>query len=90
MKFFIRKKKQASFLGGKLWRILLIFKGINITFKPNKTYCGLALELKVGYNKPTKLQKEWLKNLEDNNWLALCLNNYEEIVETIDKYLKNV
>jgi len=50
----------------------------------------LALELKVGNNKPTKLQKEWLKNLEDNNWLALCLNNYEEIVETIDKYLKNV
>jgi hypothetical protein len=61
-----------------------------LIFKPNKTYCGLALELKVGYNKPTKLQKEWLKNLEDNNWLALCLNNYEEIVETIDKYLKNV
>ena len=61
-----------------------------LIFKPNKIYCGLALELKIGYNKPTNSQKEWLKNLEDNNWLALCLNNYEEIVETIDKYLKNV
>tara|TARA_R110000796_G_scaffold62237_8_gene143634 strand:- start:316 stop:687 length:372 start_codon:yes stop_codon:yes gene_type:complete len=61
-----------------------------LIFKPNKVYCGLALELKVGYNKPTESQKEWLKNLEENNWLALCLNNYEEIVETIDKYLKNV
>tara|TARA_R110000744_G_scaffold94462_3_gene182404 strand:- start:14057 stop:14428 length:372 start_codon:yes stop_codon:yes gene_type:complete len=61
-----------------------------LIFKPNKIYCGLAIELKVGYNKPTESQKEWLKNLKDNNWLALCLNNYEEIIETIDKYLKNV
>lgn len=61
-----------------------------LIFKPNKIYCGLALELKIGNNKPTKLQKEWLKDLENNNWLALCLNNYEEIIEIIDKYLKNV
>lgn len=58
-------------------------------FNPNKTKNGLAIELKAGYNKPTETQKEWLKELKNNNWVAVWSNNLDECLEIIDEYFKN-
>lgn len=58
-------------------------------FEPNETKNGLAIELKVGYNKPTPNQLKWLKSLENNNWVAVWSNNLDECIEIIDKYFNN-
>lgn len=58
-------------------------------FTPNKYYSGLAIELKVGYNKPSENQKKWLADLNDANWKAIWLNNFEDIKTTIDNYFKD-
>lgn len=58
-------------------------------FTPNKYYSGLAIELKVGYNKPSENQKKWLADLNNANWKAIWLNNFEDIKTTIDNYFKD-
>lgn len=58
-------------------------------FTPNKNYNGLAIELKVGYNKPSDNQKKWLKSLEDAKWKAIWSNNFDEVITTIDNYFNN-
>ena len=58
-------------------------------FEPNNTKNGLAIELKAGYNKPTPNQLKWLKELENNNWVAVWSNNLDECIEIIDKYFNN-
>ena len=58
-------------------------------FTPNKYYNGLAIELKVGYNKPSDNQLKWLRALENVKWKALWLNNFEDIITTIDNYFKD-
>lgn len=58
-------------------------------FTPNKNYNGLAIELKVGYNKPSDNQLKWLRALENVKWKALWLNNFEDIITTIDNYFKD-
>ena len=60
-----------------------------LIFKKNKYYSGLAIELKVGYNKPTANQKAWIDNLNKNNWLAIWVNDYDKCIEIIKKYLKD-
>jgi len=58
-------------------------------FTPNKYYSGLAIELKVGYNKPSENQKKWLAGLNNANWKAIWLNNFDDIKTTIDNYFKD-
>ena len=58
-------------------------------FTPNKYYSGLAIELKVGYNKPSENQKKWLADLNNANWKAIWLNNFDDIKTTIDNYFKD-
>ena len=48
---------------------------------------GLAIELKVGYNKPTDSQKESLEKLRKENWECHWTNDYDKTIEIIDKYL---
>ena len=77
------ERYKFKYLGGKAGIPDLLI------FKTNKKYSGLAIELKVGSNKPTALQKDWLKKLTNNNWLAVWLNDYDKCIQTIEKYLKN-
>lgn len=49
---------------------------------------GLAIELKVGYNKPTDEQLEWLEHLKKQNWLTVWSNSYDEVISIIDSYLQ--
>lgn len=58
-----------------------------LIFKKNEFKCGLAIELKVGYNKPTKNQLEALEALENANWEATWVNTFDKAKEVIDKYM---
>ena len=59
-----------------------------LVFSQNANKCGLAIELKVGYNKPTPNQKECLKRLENANWGVYWVNNYDDAIKIIDNYFK--
>jgi len=60
-----------------------------LIFTPNKNKGGLALELKYKYNKPTPNQKKWLKWLENCNWAVDWHNNFDDCINTINKYFNN-
>ncbi len=49
-------------------------------------YNGLAIELKVGYNKPSEQQLEQLDKLVDRNWLVVVSWSLEECISIIDWY----
>jgi len=48
---------------------------------------GLAIELKVGYNKPTDNQKKALEKLRKENWECHWTNDYDKTIEIIEQYL---
>ena len=60
-----------------------------LVFKQNANKCGLAIELKVGYNKPTENQKKLLEALKTANWEAKWVNNYQDAINIIDKYFND-
>ena len=71
-----------KYLGGKAGvPDILIFRG------GGSGRYGLAIELKVGYNKPTDSQKESLERLRKENWECHWTNDYDKTIEIIDKYL---
>ena len=47
---------------------------------------GLAIELKVGYNKPSENQYEQFDKLVDRNWLVVVSWSLEETIAAIDYY----
>lgn len=55
-------------------------------FDPKGIYSGLALELKVGYNKPTENQERCLEALKMRNWASYWCNNFDKAKEIIDYY----
>lgn len=59
-----------------------------LIFHANKKYNGLAIELKVAYNKPTENQLIAMANLKKSNWKVHWLNDYEKTIEIIDDYLQ--
>ena len=57
-------------------------------YEPSGSYHGLAIELKVGYNKPTVEQLTWLNKLTERGYLAMTSNGIDQAIEIIDTYLK--
>jgi hypothetical protein len=72
-----------KYLGGKRG-----IPDILIFHQNKKNKCGLAIELKVGYNKPTKNQFEALESLKKANWECHWLNDYEKTIQIINEYFK--
>jgi len=60
-----------------------------LIFTPNANRSGLAIELKYKYNKPTPNQIKWLKWLENCNWAVNWHNNFDDCIDTINKYFNN-
>ena len=60
-----------------------------LIFTPNKKYNGLAIELKVKYNKPTETQAAWLERLKRCNWHSSVQKNLDDVIGLINKYKKN-
>ena len=58
-------------------------------FHKNSKYCGLAIELKVGYNKPTENQLSCLKRLKRANWRAEWSNDLDAVMILIDNYMND-
>tara|TARA_Y100001963_G_scaffold137034_1_gene200322 strand:- start:1252 stop:1587 length:336 start_codon:yes stop_codon:yes gene_type:complete len=56
-------------------------------YEPRGSYHGLAIELKVGYNKPTIEQLNWLQKLTDKGYLATTCKGIDEALKTIEGYL---
>lgn len=59
-----------------------------LIFNPSGKYNGLAIELKVGYNKPSQAQLDWLDKLAGLGWLTLVAYSLDEAIEVIDNYIK--
>ena len=57
-------------------------------YEPKGKYHGLEIELKVGYNKPTKEQLYWQKELIKRQFKAEICTGIDEALEVINKYLK--
>jgi hypothetical protein len=57
-------------------------------YEPRGEYHGLAIELKVGYNKPTLEQLTWLNKLTERGYLAMSSNGLDQTIEIIETYLK--
>ena len=57
-------------------------------YEPRGNYHGLAIELKVGYNKPTLEQLTWLNELTERGYLAMSSNSLDKTLEIINTYLK--
>ena len=76
-----RKKQASKGLKSGVCDVLI--------FEPNGEYYGLAIELKVGYNKPSENQIFWLGNLKLKNWQTECTNSLDEAINIIDKYFNN-
>jgi hypothetical protein len=59
-------------------------------YEPRGSYHGLAIELKVGYNKPTVEQLTWLNKLTERGYIAEICTGIDEALEVINTYLKGV
>ena len=57
-------------------------------YEPRGSYHGLAIELKVGYNKPTVEQLTWLNKLTERGYLAMTSKGLDQTIEIINNYLK--
>jgi hypothetical protein len=51
-----------------------------------KGFSGLAIELKVGYNKPSEQQLAFLDKLVAQNWLVIVSWSLDEIITVLDWY----
>jgi hypothetical protein len=57
-------------------------------YEPVGKWHGLAIELKVGYNRATKEQLWWRDELNKRGYVAEICNGIDETLIIIDKYLK--
>lgn len=51
-------------------------------------YIGLYIELKYGSNKTTENQKDWLRDLCDQNHLTAVCYGWEQAKDLIESYMK--
>jgi hypothetical protein len=55
---------------------------------PRFGFHGLRIELKVGRNKPTREQLQWIERLTDHGYLAVVCWGWESARAQIEAYLK--
>jgi hypothetical protein len=58
-----------------------------LIFNRKKSFAGLAIELKVGYNKPSENQLEFMKQLDAEGWMCVVSYSLEECIDLVDSYL---
>ena len=57
-------------------------------YEPRGSYHGLAIELKVGYNRATKEQLWWRNELNERGYVAEICTGIDEALEVINRYLE--
>ncbi len=65
-----------------IWLPLSVFDRHGVSY-----YHGLVIELKVGKNKATKEQQEWIDYLNNTGYLAIVCYGWEHARDTILTYL---
>ena len=65
---------------------LIIYEPAN-KYESDELWHGLAIELKVGYNKATPEQLEWIKNLTNKGYVASVCVGIDEALRIIEGYL---
>lgn len=55
---------------------------------PRGKYHGLYIELKVGKNRPSEAQRQWLNRLSMSGYAAVVCFGWRQAAETIEKYMK--
>lgn len=75
--------------GGKLKK-MGVKRGVPdiLIFEPRGPFVGLAIELKVGRNKPTEDQHKWLFKLTMNGWHSATCYNLDEVIEVVETHLE--
>lgn len=56
---------------------------------PRNGYAGLYIELKVGENRPSKNQKNWLEKLALQGYKAVVCYGGNEVIEILEQYIKS-
>ena len=56
-------------------------------YESKSKYHGLAIEIKTEKGRPTKLQKQWIDNLNSKGYCARICRGWNEIIQTIDSYM---
>jgi len=56
-------------------------------YEPKGEYHGLAIELKIGYNKASKPQLYWQRELRKRGFKAEICTGIDEALEVINNYL---
>lgn len=59
-------------------------------YEPVGKWHGLAIELKVGYNKATNEQRWWRDQLRERGYMAEICTGIDEALEIINNYLNGV
>jgi len=59
-------------------------------YEPVGKWHGLAIELKVGYNRASKPQLHWQKELNKRGYKAEICTGIDEALEVINRYLKGL
>ena len=57
-------------------------------YEPRGDFHGLAIELKVGYNRETKDQLYWRNELNKRGYVAEICNGIDEALALINRYLE--
>lgn len=60
-----------------------------LIFEPRGPFVGLALELKVGYNKPTENQDKWLNTLRLKGWSCAVVYDLDDVIGIVETYLEH-
>tara|TARA_Y100000593_G_scaffold5057_1_gene9943 strand:+ start:990 stop:1334 length:345 start_codon:yes stop_codon:yes gene_type:complete len=58
-------------------------------YEPRGDYHGLAIELKVGYNRATKDQLWWRNELNERGYVAEICTGIDDALEVINRYLED-
>lgn len=58
-----------------------------LIFEQSEGYCGLAIELKVGYNKPSPAQIQFMLDLEKKGWKTAVCYDLDSVIKKVDEYL---
>lgn len=85
----VANERQTSRMRGGKLKKMGVKPGVPdiLVFEARGEYCGLAIELKVGHNKPTPTQLQWMLDLEKRGWKVALCKDIDCVIENVDKYL---
>lgn len=83
-------QRKCSLMEGKKLKRMMVRRGVSDFFIccPRGGFSGLWLELKVGLNKPTKEQREFIALMNSQRYYALWVVGFEAARDVILRYLE--